>query len=126
MPRIFQHGTFITGQLARRPRLSFSIDQITLLPLDLWGAEHAFEVFDRPVAGVARAMIGPIHLGSDTRGLEVDIRCLAVTEDYEYIALLEDITYIATEEGRLFLVVLLDLYSRPVVGWSMKDANRIN
>lgn len=108
------------------PVYHFSIDQITLFPLDLWGAEHAFEVFDRPVAGVARVMIGSIHLGSDTRGLEVDIRCLAVTEDYEYIALLEDITYIATEEGRLFLVVLLDLYSRPVVGWSMKDANRIN
>jgi transposase InsO family protein len=32
-----------------------------------------------------------------------------------------DITYIATDEGWLYLVVLLDLYSRQVVGWSMKE-----
>ena len=30
-----------------------------------------------------------------------------------------DITYIATEEGWLYLAVVLDLYSRLVVGWSM-------
>lgn len=30
-----------------------------------------------------------------------------------------DITYIATREGWLYLAVLLDLYSRRVVGWSM-------
>lgn len=32
-----------------------------------------------------------------------------------------DITYIATGEGWLYLAVLLDLYSRRVVGWSMGD-----
>ncbi len=31
-----------------------------------------------------------------------------------------DITYIATEEGRLFLAVVIDLFSRRVVGWSMQ------
>ena len=31
-----------------------------------------------------------------------------------------DITYIATQEGWLYLAVLLDLYSRTVVGWSMQ------
>lgn len=30
-----------------------------------------------------------------------------------------DITYIATAEGWLFLAVVLDLYSRKVIGWSM-------
>jgi transposase InsO family protein len=30
-----------------------------------------------------------------------------------------DITYIATREGWLYLAVLLDLYSRRVVGWAM-------
>ena len=30
-----------------------------------------------------------------------------------------DITYIATDEGWLYLAVVLDLYSRKVVGWSM-------
>ena len=32
-----------------------------------------------------------------------------------------DITYIATKEGWLYLAVLLDLYSRAVVGWSMQN-----
>ena len=32
-----------------------------------------------------------------------------------------DITYIATEEGWLYLAVLLDLYSRRVVGWNAAD-----
>ncbi len=31
-----------------------------------------------------------------------------------------DITYIRTYEGRLYLVILLDLYSRAVVGWAMQ------
>lgn len=32
-----------------------------------------------------------------------------------------DITYIATDEGWLYLVVMLDLYSRQVVGWSLQE-----
>ena len=35
-----------------------------------------------------------------------------------------DITYIPTEEGWLFLCVILDLFSRKIVGWSMKDHMR--
>lgn len=35
-----------------------------------------------------------------------------------------DITYIRTYEGWLFLGVVIDLFSRQVVGWSMND--RIN
>jgi transposase InsO family protein len=31
-----------------------------------------------------------------------------------------DPTYIATEEGWLFLAVVIDLFSRKVVGWSMQ------
>jgi putative transposase len=33
-----------------------------------------------------------------------------------------DITYIRTYEGFLYLAVVLDLYSRMVVGWSMKPS----
>jgi putative transposase len=33
---------------------------------------------------------------------------------------LADITYIATAEGWLYLAVVLDLYSRRIVGWSMQ------
>jgi len=32
-----------------------------------------------------------------------------------------DITYIATQEGWLYLAVMLDVYSRRVVGWSMQE-----
>lgn len=32
-----------------------------------------------------------------------------------------DITYVATDEGWLYLAVVLDLYSRLVVGWSMAE-----
>ena len=32
-----------------------------------------------------------------------------------------DITYIPTEEGWLYLAVVLDLYSRRIVGWAMSD-----
>lgn len=32
-----------------------------------------------------------------------------------------DITYVATSDGWLYLAVLLDLYSRRVVGWAMSD-----
>lgn len=35
-----------------------------------------------------------------------------------------DITYIATKEGWLYLAVILDLFSRIIVGWSMQ--NRMN
>jgi transposase InsO family protein len=35
-----------------------------------------------------------------------------------------DITYIATDEGWLFLTVVIDLFSRQVVGWSMKPHMR--
>lgn len=32
-----------------------------------------------------------------------------------------DITYIATDEGWVFLAVVIDLFSRQVVGWSLRD-----
>lgn len=34
-----------------------------------------------------------------------------------------DVTYIATGQGWLYLAVMLDLYSRKVVGWSMGNSN---
>jgi putative transposase len=37
-----------------------------------------------------------------------------------------DITYIATEERGLFLAVVIDLFSRPIVGWSMQPDMRRN
>lgn len=38
--------------------------------------------------------------------------------DEKYVS---DITYIWTEEGWLYLAVIMDLYSRMVVGWSMSE-----
>ena len=33
-----------------------------------------------------------------------------------------DITYVATAQGWLYLAVVLDLYSRRIVGWAMSDS----
>ena len=35
-----------------------------------------------------------------------------------------DITYIRTLEGWLYLTVVLDLYNRKIIGWSMNDRMR--
>ena len=48
--------------------------------------------------------------------LERDFRASAPN-----LVLAGDITYISTSDGWLYLAVLLDLYSRRVVGWSMSD-----
>jgi putative transposase len=37
-----------------------------------------------------------------------------------------DLTYIATDEGWLYLAVVIDLFSRQVVGWSMRPDMRCN
>lgn len=37
-----------------------------------------------------------------------------------------DVTYMMTREGHLYLAVLLDLYSRMVVGWSMSTHNDVD
>lgn len=39
-------------------------------------------------------------------------------------AWVQDITYIWTQEGWLYLAVVIDLYSRKVVGWSIQDNMR--
>lgn len=36
-----------------------------------------------------------------------------------------DVTFIATREGWLYLAVILDLYSRKVIGWSMSERNNV-
>jgi len=38
----------------------------------------------------------------------------------------QDITYLATDEGWLYLAVVVDLYSRQVVGWAMSDRMKAN
>lgn len=35
-----------------------------------------------------------------------------------------DITFIPTQQGWLYLAVLIDLYSRKVVGWALSDRMR--
>ncbi len=37
-----------------------------------------------------------------------------------------DITYISTQEGWLYLALVIDLYSRKVVGWSMDDNMKVS
>jgi putative transposase len=39
---------------------------------------------------------------------------------------LADITYVPTGEGWLYLAVVLDLFTRKIVGWAMRDHRRRN
>jgi len=48
--------------------------------------------------------------------LEQDFTAMAPNQKW-----VSDITYIATDEGWLYLAVVLDLYSRIVVGWAMSE-----
>lgn len=48
--------------------------------------------------------------------LQRDFKAMRPNEKY-----VGDITYISTKEGWLYLAVVIDLYSRQVVGWSMRD-----
>lgn len=48
-------------------------------------------------------------------------RCFSVTRPNK--AWVGDVTFISTRKGWLYLAVLLDLYSRKVIGWSMSDRN---
>jgi putative transposase len=42
----------------------------------------------------------------------------AIAADQKWVS---DITYLWTEQGWLYLAVVLDLYSRAVVGWAMAE-----
>ncbi len=48
------------------------------------------------------------------------------TVDAPNVAYVGDITYIPTREGWLYLAVVIDLYSRAVVGWSMDSRMKAN
>lgn len=48
-------------------------------------------------------------------------RCFTVAKPNE--VWIGDVTFLATRTGWLYLAVLLDLYSRKVIGWSMSDRN---
>jgi putative transposase len=48
----------------------------------------------------------------------VERRFLAEAPDQLWLA---DLTYVPTLEGYLFLAVVMDMYSRKIVGWSMRD-----
>ena len=48
-------------------------------------------------------------------------RCFQISKPNK--AWVGDVTFIATRTGWLYLAVLLDLYSRKVIGWSMSERN---
>ncbi len=48
--------------------------------------------------------------------LEQDFTAMAPNEKW-----IGDITYLATGEGWLYLAVLIDLFSRKVIGWAMSE-----
>ena len=58
------------------------------------------------------------------RNLESFALCFTFSVEMPNQAWVTDITYIRTHEGWLYLSVVIDLFSRQVVGWSM--GNRID
>ncbi len=46
--------------------------------------------------------------------IEQDFRAVAPNQKWT-----SDISYVRTDEGWLYLAVVMDLYSRAIVGWSM-------
>ena len=56
--------------------------RLSLFPLDTSGAAFAFEVVERPVPGISRAMIGPLPLGQPF--MPERIQCLASTADGQF------------------------------------------
>jgi hypothetical protein len=54
--------------------------QLSLFPLDPWGAENAVAVLERPFPGIARAMLGPLVLGDTQQPMDCKLRCVAVAE----------------------------------------------
>jgi transposase InsO family protein len=60
------------------------------------------------------------HLPVAQNILDRNFSALAPNEKW-----LADITYIPTDEGWLYLATILDLYSRKIVGWAMRDHMRV-
>ena len=62
-------------------------------------------------------------LSKNTEGIAPNIlnRCFqAVKPNQVWVG---DVTFVATRGGWLYLAILLDLYSRKVIGWAMSDKN---
>ncbi len=77
-------------------------------------AAHGIQGWPRKKGrGRNRQTVRPVgirnHLERDFTALEPDTKWVT------------DITEIATQEGKLYLCVVLDLYSKLVIGWSMHD-----
>ncbi|WP_309679190.1 hypothetical protein [Polaromonas sp.] len=83
--------------------------QLPLFPLDPWGAEHAFAVLDRPCPGIARAMVGPLSLGTALDTADDSLRCLAATEDGAFVACINTKVQHIQNLGALWETVLLEL-----------------
>lgn len=63
----------------------------------------------------------PRYRGGAPGVVAENILARAFTVDKPNRAWVTDITYIRTYEGWLFLAVVLDLYSRQIVGWAMRS-----
>ena len=72
-----------------------------------------------PYSSAARLQAAPLQVRrtSVSRANRLEQQFTVDTPDHAWVT---DITYLRTHEGFLYLAVVLDLYSRMVVGWSMK------
>jgi transposase InsO family protein len=77
-------------------------------------------------AGIQSKLARRFVVTTDSRNTEQpspDLLRRNFTVDRPDTAWVSDTTFIPTRAGWLFLAVILDLYSRQVIGWSMSDRN---
>jgi hypothetical protein len=105
------------GSDARRPRDLFGVDPLPLTPR-LWTRRR------RKGVSVAKGKRFPAEFRQETDPKAppapdlVERRFVAEVPDQLWLA---DLTYVPTLEGYLFLAVVIDMCSRKIVGWSMRD-----
>ena len=99
--------------LAERERLNLDVQQILDAQTDSWGIKVTNVEIKH--IDLNESMVRAIARQAEA---ERERRAKVIHAEGEKQA--ADITYIATGEGWLYLAVVLDLYDRSVVGWSIK------
>jgi putative transposase len=114
------HPRIICGQ-SRRLRMAAHLAATACSRHSRWQAAGATADAEARYSGSRQAALSRCHHRQQSRSSDCaecarsQVHCAAPNQ-----AWVGDFTYIATEEGWLFLAVVIDLFSRKVVGWSMR------
>lgn len=134
-----QRGTAVSERLERRRELCEAIALEFERSSDTYGSPriyealiaHGFECSQNTVArlmrmmGVRPAITGVYHPCTTDSDHDHEVPANLLNREFDQkrknSAWASDITYIPTDQGWLYLAVVIDLYSRRVIGWAMAD-----